>query len=130
MTINIHDIILEYYNRNKEEYDTEYSLDVVENMLNININTPVNIPESYADKFNMNEELLDRLCEFFFSSDLKQLSEISKEMYNKDYIGYPELTTLCKNSHIIYTMNFDDKLINFICECIKYIYDNYEHELP
>lgn len=115
-------LITEYHNRHKRIK--------FKRSLGLNVTLPNEIPDDLATRYRENSYSLCVLSDNFTSKQLKGLAELSKELYGVDYIGYPELTTLNKAYISFPDYELNDEQMNFIFECIRYIYDNYEHELP
>lgn len=113
-----------------KEYCNQHNDANMDKLLKLNITIPTNISDDYAKRYVESEYMLCELSDNFTSYELKELSEISKSIYKIDYIGYPELTTLCKAYTSFPDYNLNNEQMNFIFEGIKYIYDNYPHELP
>lgn len=122
--MNIYETLINEYS--KQHKDLGYML----YLLNLNINISPNISNDYIKRYNDFEDTLFELYMRATSDDLKTLSEISKRIYGIDYIGYPEYSTYCKASLSFPEYDFSDEQMKFIFEGIKYIYDNYPHELP
>lgn len=94
------------------------------------LNKNIEIKDSKYEQYMTYKDMIDYLCYIFPSKHLKRLSEISKQLYNVDILGYPEFTTIGKCYNYVCSPEFNETQFNFICECIKYTYNNYDHELP